>query len=159
MFTACSLSIAMTASASAISRSCAGGCPQLAPQAMGRTFRRESHRDVIASLPEIHMLRVKSSGSDGPQETWLVRVRGRVQGVGYRDSCVRYAQLNGLRGWVRNRRDGSVELTLQGPQSAIATMRVWLQHHVPGAHVTDTEATQLHDTVERLDGFERWPTE
>jgi acylphosphatase len=72
---------------------------------------------------------------------------------------VRYAQANGIRGWVRNRRDGSVELTLQGPQSAIAAMRTWLQHNVPGAHVTDMAARQLHDAVERFDGFERLPTE
>jgi acylphosphatase len=158
MFTACSLSIAVTASARAISRSCAGGCPQLAPQAMGRTFR-EGRDDVIASLPEDDMLRANLSGQDGLQETWLVRVRGRVQGVGYRDSCVRYAQANGIRGWVRNRRDGSVELTLHGPQSAIATMRTWLQHNVPGAQVTGMDAEQLHDAVERLDGFGRLPTE
>ena len=82
-----------------------------------------------------------------------------MQGVGYRDSCVRYAQANAIRGWVRNRRDGSVELTLQGPQSAIAAMRIWLQHHVPGAHVTDMDAEQLHDVLQPLDGFKRAPTE
>lgn len=105
-------------------------------------------------MPQAHF-----SGHDGLQETWLVRVRGRVQGVGYRDSCARYAQAHGIRGWVRNRRDGSVELTLQGPQSAIATMRTWLQHSVPGAHVTGMDAEQLRDAVERLDRFERLPTE
>jgi acylphosphatase len=105
------------------------------------------------------MPRANFSGQDGLQETWLVRVRGRVQGVGYRDSCVRYAQVNGIRGWVRNRRDGSVELTLQGPQSAIATMRTWLQHTVPGAHVTGMDAEQLRDAAERFDGFQRLQTE
>ena len=86
-------------------------------------------------------------------------IAGRVQGVGYRDSCVRYAQVNGIRGWVRNRRDGSVELTLQGPQSAISTMRTWLQHNVPGAQVTEMDAEQLRDAAERFDGFARLQTE
>ena len=44
----------------------------------------------------------------------LLRVRGRVQGVGFRDACVEAARTRGLVGWVRNRRDGSVELLLAG---------------------------------------------
>jgi len=47
-------------------------------------------------------------------ETWQVRVHGRVQGVGYREFCVDAARRLGIRGWVRNRRDGTVEALLQG---------------------------------------------
>jgi len=39
----------------------------------------------------------------------LVRIRGKVQGVWYRAWTVEEATRRGLRGWVRNRRDGSVE--------------------------------------------------
>jgi acylphosphatase len=43
-----------------------------------------------------------------------VRVRGRVQGVGYRAFVMRDALRHGVQGWVRNRRDGSVEAVLSG---------------------------------------------
>jgi acylphosphatase len=41
-------------------------------------------------------------------------VKGRVQGVGYRDFIDRYAKDHNLFGWIRNKEDGSVELVLQG---------------------------------------------
>ena len=44
----------------------------------------------------------------------IITVQGRVQGVGYRAACVQRARLLGLRGWVRNRRDGAVEAFLAG---------------------------------------------
>jgi len=49
-----------------------------------------------------------------------VTVRGRVQGVGYRYLVEREAQLRDLEGWVRNRRDGSVEAVFSGSADAIA---------------------------------------
>ena len=48
-----------------------------------------------------------------------VVVRGRVQGVGYRAFIEREAALRGLRGWVRNRRDGTVEAVLSGRAEAV----------------------------------------
>jgi acylphosphatase len=51
-----------------------------------------------------------------------VVIRGRVQGVGYRAWVEDTALLNGLDGWVRNRRDGSVEAVFAGPSDAIAAM-------------------------------------
>ncbi|MGE5171021.1 MAG: acylphosphatase [Rudaea sp.] len=47
-----------------------------------------------------------------------LRIRGLVQGVGYRDFAVRSARAAGLAGWVRNRRDGSVEAHVQGARDA-----------------------------------------
>jgi len=49
-----------------------------------------------------------------------VTIRGRVQGVGYRYFVEREAQLRDLEGWVRNRRDGSVEAVFSGSADAIA---------------------------------------
>ncbi len=49
-------------------------------------------------------------------------VRGRVQGVGYRGFVEHEAQRLALRGWVRNRRDGSVEAVFAGPRPAIEAM-------------------------------------
>jgi acylphosphatase len=46
-------------------------------------------------------------------------VRGRVQGVGYRAFVEHEALKRGLEGWVRNRRDGSVEAVFIGPSTAV----------------------------------------
>jgi len=51
-----------------------------------------------------------------------VTVRGRVQGVGYRYFVEREAQLRNLEGWVRNRRDGSVEAVFSGSADAVTAM-------------------------------------
>jgi acylphosphatase len=51
-----------------------------------------------------------------------VTISGRVQGVGYRYFVEREAQSRGLGGWVRNRRDGSVEAVFSGPADAVTTM-------------------------------------
>ena len=47
-------------------------------------------------------------------------VRGHVQGVGYRNYISYKADVLGIRGWVRNRSDGSVEAVVQGTAEAVA---------------------------------------
>jgi acylphosphatase len=49
-------------------------------------------------------------------------IRGRVQAVGFRYWTRRTATARGLQGWVRNRRDGSVEAVFAGPERAVAEM-------------------------------------
>ena len=49
-------------------------------------------------------------------------VRGRVQGVGFRAWTQHQAELYGLEGWTRNRRDGSVEALFAGPLEAVDAM-------------------------------------
>ena len=51
-----------------------------------------------------------------------VVMRGRVQGVGYRAFVEHEALRLGLEGWVRNRRDGTVEAVLSGADDVIAAM-------------------------------------
>jgi acylphosphatase len=51
-----------------------------------------------------------------------VMVRGRVQGVGYRAFVDHKARSLDLEGWVRNRRDGSVEALFAGPPEVVTTM-------------------------------------
>lgn len=46
-------------------------------------------------------------------------VAGRVQGVGYRFFAERAARAEGVRGWVRNRPDGTVETVAEGEQEAV----------------------------------------
>jgi acylphosphatase len=51
-----------------------------------------------------------------------VTIRGRVQGVGYRAWVEQEARARNLEGWVRNRRDGSVEALFAGPAEVVSDM-------------------------------------
>lgn len=55
----------------------------------------------------------------GERKALSLRITGRVQGVGYRAWLAGQATAAGLDGWVRNRRDGSVEALLSGPAEAV----------------------------------------
>ena len=52
-------------------------------------------------------------------------VAGRVQGVGFRQSCAEAARMYGVAGWVRNRRDGAVEAAFEGSREAVDAMVAW----------------------------------
>jgi acylphosphatase len=52
-------------------------------------------------------------------------VRGRVQGVFFRDSCRALARELGVQGWVRNRGDGAVEAAFEGPAAAVDRLVAW----------------------------------
>jgi acylphosphatase len=64
-----------------------------------------------------------------------VVVRGRVQGVGYRMWTEDLAERLGLEGWVRNRRDGSVEAVFAGPEQAVMAAIESCRSGPRGAHV------------------------
>lgn len=64
-----------------------------------------------------------------------VTIRGRVQGVGYRAWLAHTAEAMGLQGWVRNRRDGSVEATLAGGDHVVSEMIARCQHGPSAARV------------------------
>ena len=66
-------------------------------------------------------------------------VTGRVQGVGYRAWVVWEAQERGLQGWVRNRRDGSVEAVFAGPSGKVEAMLAACQHGPSLARVTNLD--------------------
>ena len=65
-----------------------------------------------------------------------VRVTGRVQGVSYRMSAAQAARRLGLVGWVRNKRDGSVELEIQGTRAKVLEMVSWCRRGPAAAEVT-----------------------
>jgi acylphosphatase len=94
----------------------------------------------------------------GAIESRLARVRGRVQGVGFREACVQQARALGVTGWVRNRMDGSVEAMLQGAPAQLDAMCEWLRDGNPVALVDELELTELAPPFARFDGFERLPT-
>jgi acylphosphatase len=64
-----------------------------------------------------------------------VVIRGRVQGVGFRVWTEYAARRHDLEGWVRNRRDGSVEAVFAGPSAAVEAMVAACRRGPPGAHV------------------------
>jgi acylphosphatase len=79
------------------------------------------------------------------------RVTGRVQGVGFRWSAVREARQLGLRGWVRNADDGSVEVEAEGAPSALEDFLAWLHRGPAGAFVDDVEVHPVPPGGERGD--------
>ena len=70
-------------------------------------------------------------------ETVIVRVTGRVQGVGFRLATVRRAHMVGVDGWVRNNDDGSVEALVQGTPDQVDQMLEWMRQGPPQARVDD----------------------
>ncbi len=64
-----------------------------------------------------------------------VVIRGRVQGVGYRAWTEIIALEHGIEGWVRNRRDGSVEAMFSGPERDVAALIAQCRRGPPGARV------------------------
>ncbi len=67
----------------------------------------------------------------------MVRVTGRVQGVGFRYWTLGEAEALGLAGWVRNEKDGSVAALLAGPGEAVEEMLKLLRQGPRGAVVAD----------------------
>ncbi len=66
-------------------------------------------------------------------------ITGYVQGIGYRYSMVMAARRFGVTGWVRNRRNGSVEAMVAGDAEAVASMIDWARHGPSGAEVQHVE--------------------
>lgn len=68
-----------------------------------------------------------------------VTARGVVQGVGFRYETRRTAIREGTTGWVRNRRDDSVEAEIEGPESAVAAVVEWMRGGPAGARVDELD--------------------
>ena len=83
-------------------------------------------------------------------------IRGRVQGVYYRASMAAQAARLDVAGWVRNRRDGSVEAVLHGPTDAVAQLIDWAHRGPSAARVESVEVTTA--VPEPPNGFEQRPT-
>lgn len=77
-----------------------------------------------------------------------VSVRGRVQGVWFRAWTTEQASQRGLRGWVRNRRDGSVEALFVGPVAMVDEMIAVCREGPPLARVEAVEQAAAEDVGE-----------
>ena len=88
--------------------------------------------------------------------TMNIRIEGDVQGVGFRDFAIREATARKLKGWVRNRTDGSLEAVASGPRTVVGSFITACVKGPRGARVT---ALNLMPTEppESL-GFTRRPT-
>lgn len=89
---------------------------------------------------------------DSAPITRHLRIRGLVQGVGFRWSFCREAERLGLAGWVRNRHDGSVEALVRGTPAAVEAMTAWARHGPPAARVSAVDCSE-GDAAAELDGF------
>lgn len=87
-------------------------------------------------------------------------IHGRVQGIGFRWSLSAQAKALGLAGWVRNRRNGSVEALICGDAEAVEALTAWAYRGPPGARVDrvlsdDTPGAEGGDAPS---GFTQRPT-
>jgi acylphosphatase len=85
-----------------------------------------------------------------------LEIRGLVQGVGYRWSMVEEARRLGIRGWVRNRRDGTVEAVVSGPQETVDRILAWAR---TGPRTAVVDAVDVFAGEGAFDSFEPRPTE
>jgi acylphosphatase len=83
-------------------------------------------------------------------------ITGQVQGVGYRVGMKQEAARLGVNGWVRNRRDGSVEAVVAGTPEALAAMVGWAQHGPAAARVEQIMVERVEEDVPQ--GFEQRPS-
>jgi acylphosphatase len=85
-----------------------------------------------------------------------VTIEGRVQGVGFRAWTEYEAMARGVRGWVRNRRDGSVEAVFSGEAGAVDAMVAACRQGPRAASVTHIEIEPTAD--DGKPGFRSLPT-
>ena len=87
----------------------------------------------------------------------LARISGRVQMVWYRAWTVQEAEKRGLSGWVRNRRDGTVEALFRGHPSTVEAMLAACRDGPPRARVTGIVTAPAEAPA--APGFRQLPTE
>jgi acylphosphatase len=87
--------------------------------------------------------------------TRRLAIRGRVQGVWYRESMRREAERLGVTGWVCNRADGSVEAVVQGPAGAVEEITRWARRGPDPARV---DAVEVSPAEGDFFGFEKRAT-
>lgn len=77
-------------------------------------------------------------------KSWIVRVQGMVQGVGFRYSAMNRARSLGLKGWVRNEMDGSVTTRFEGEEADCEIFIQWLRQGPPSAVVNHVDVKELN---------------
>ncbi|MBS6947268.1 acylphosphatase [Bifidobacterium scardovii] len=107
-----------------------------------RQTKRQPERGVNADSPDD-----SPNGGSADDENAEIRVHatvtGLVQGVGFRYFTVMNARRIGVRGWVRNCYDGSVEVEAQGTRAALAQLVSWLKVGPQWARVEHVEVRSM----------------
>ncbi|MBD0279827.1 MAG: acylphosphatase [Bacteroidota bacterium] len=83
--------------------------------------------------------------------TYHLLIKGKVQGVFYRASAQEEAAALGLTGWIKNTREGDVEVMVQGDAEAVRKFIDWCRQGPPRAMVTDVITTEKE--AQPFDGF------
>ncbi|XP_058080856.1 uncharacterized protein LOC131229021 [Magnolia sinica] len=91
-----------------------------------------------------------------PAKTVRVVIKGRVQGVFYRNWTVENARELGLKGWVRNKKDGSVEALFSGDPNSVYEMETRCRRGPPAAIVTALDVFPSNE--DPGPAFDRKPT-
>ncbi|MBC7263943.1 MAG: acylphosphatase [Chloroflexi bacterium] len=81
------------------------------------------------------------SSNSSEERRFHAVVHGWVQGVGFRYSTYQRAHMLGLRGYVRNQWDGTVEVVAEGPEATLERFLAYLRQGPPGAHVERVDVT------------------
>jgi acylphosphatase len=81
-----------------------------------------------------------------------ITVEGRVQGVGYRANTRRMANQLSLKGWVRNLRDGRVEILVEGDEEMVERLIQWCHRGPTSAYVSmvSTETSEAQGEFDRF---------
>nr|KYP36970.1 Acylphosphatase [Cajanus cajan] len=109
---------------------------------------------LSSSLPR--SISAMSSSESSSTKTERVVIKGRVQGVFYRNWTIENATQLGLKGWVRNRKDGSVEALFSGSVDAVQEMEQRCRRGPSDALVTGIQVFPSDDDPGT--GFHRKPT-
>ena len=102
------------------------------------------------------MVETRTSSSGSQFRTVKALIKGRVQGVWFRGWTAETARGLGLNGWVKNRRDGSVEAVFLGPAEVVGEMLQLCRQGPPAADVTSVDVIPQNDPVPA--GFRIKPT-
>ncbi len=78
-------------------------------------------------------------------------ISGQVQGVGFRYALADEARARNLRGWVRNRRDGSVEAVVAGPEADVEAVIAWARRGPPAARVSSVAVEPAATDVDEFE--------
>lgn len=70
------------------------------------------------------------------------KIRGKVQGVSFRDSTVDFARSIGIDGMIRNESDGSVYIEAEGEETQLEALRKWLREGPPAADVEEVDLNE-----------------
>jgi acylphosphatase len=88
--------------------------------------------------------------------TLSIKISGKVQGVFFRASTKEQADHLGIKGLVRNEKDGSVYVEAEGVKSKLDQFVLWCKQGPPHAVVTDVEITEVEPKQFASFKIERW---